>query len=71
MPVPQVGDIMIRDAGEDTFLLTDGVTGRLLAGPFRGYMVAIGWAWMRGARVVWQQNMDKYGRPLGDPFKLP
>ena len=70
MPVPQVGDILIRDTG-DMFMLTDRVTGKHIAGPFKGYLLAAAAARIRGARAIWRQNVDERGRPLGDPFKLP
>ena len=70
MSVPQVGDILIRPRA-DTFLLEDAVTGEHVAGPLRGFMLAVGAARMRGARTIWQQNVDAWGQPFGDPFELP
>ena len=70
MPVPQAGDILIRNTG-DMFLLTDIVTGKHIAGPFRGYLLAAAAARIRGARGIWRQNVDERGHPLGDPFKMP
>jgi hypothetical protein len=71
MPSPQVGDILIRNTANDMFLLTDVVTGKHLAGPLKGYMLAVDAARMRGARAIWQQNVDARGRALGELFKLP
>jgi hypothetical protein len=71
MPVPQVGDILIRNTASDMFLLTDVVTGKHIAGPFKGFMLAAAAARIRGGRAIWQQNVDERGRPLGEPFKLP
>jgi len=70
MPVPKVGDILIRNTG-DMFLLTDVVTGKHIAGPFKGYLLAAAAARIRGARGIWRQNVDEGGRPLGEPFRLP
>ena len=71
MSVPQIGDILIRNLGTDRFVLVDAVTGKHLAGPVKGFAVAVTIAQQRGARAIWQQNTDERGRPLGDPFKLP
>ena len=71
MPVPHVGDILIRNSAGDMFLLTDVVTGKHIAGPFKGYLLAAAAARIRGTRAIWRQNVDERGRPLGDPFKLP
>ena len=57
-PVPQVGDILIRNSSADMFLLTDVVTGKHIAGPFKGCMLAAAAARIRGARAIWQQNVD-------------
>jgi hypothetical protein len=70
MPGPRVGDILIRNTG-DMFQLTDVVTGKHIAGPFKGCMLAAAAARIRGARAIWRQHVDERGRPLGDPFKLP
>jgi hypothetical protein len=69
MPVPQVGDILIRNTG-DMFLLTDAITGKHIAGPFRGYLLAAAAARIRGTGGIWRQKVDERGRRLGHPFKL-
>ena len=72
MAVPRVGDILIRNTG-DMFLLTDVVTGKHIAGPFKGYLLAAAAARIRrrARRRIWRQKVDECGRPLGDPFRLP
>ena len=71
MPVPQVGDILIRASAADTFVLLDVVTGKHLVGPLKGFPAALNAARLRGARAIWQQDVDASGRPRGDLLKLP
>jgi hypothetical protein len=71
MPIPQVGDILIRHIATDIFELVDVVTGKHLSGPFTSHAAALDAARLRGARAIWLQNIDDRFRPLGDPFRLP
>ena len=70
MPVPQVGDILIRASAADTYLLLDVVTGRHLDGPLNGFPVALNAARLRGARAIWQQEIDVSGRPRGELLRV-
>lgn len=71
MPVPQVGDVLIRGLRQSRFELVDVVTLKHLAGPFDSFAGAVDAARTRNARAIWQQNVDDRGRALGDPFRLP
>ena len=71
MPIPQIGDLLVRMSGAGRFELVDVVTLTLVAGPFDGFAGAMTAARERGVRAIWQQNVDDRGRPLGDPFRLP
>jgi hypothetical protein len=75
MPIPQPGEILIRSliqhAPDGGFELVDAVSLRHLDGPFQTLGGAVAAARARRPRAIWQQNADKRGRPLGDPFRLP
>jgi len=66
---PQVGDILIRGQNQ-RFTLLDVVTTKFLSGPFDGFAAAAAAARARNARMIWQQNVDERGRPLGNLFPL-
>ena len=67
---PQVGDILIRGLKNQRFTLLDVVTSKFLSGPFDGFPAAAAAARARNARMIWQQNVEERGRPLGKLFPL-
>ena len=67
---PQVGDILIRGLKNQRFTLLDAVTSKFLSGPFDGLPAASAAARALKARIIWQQNVDDRGRPLGSLFPL-
>jgi hypothetical protein len=67
---PQVGDILIRGLNNQRFTLLDVVTSKFLSGPFDGFPAAAAAARALNARMIWQQNVDERGRPLGNLFPL-
>ena len=69
--LPQAGDILIHGLKKQRFTLLDVVTTKYLSGPFDGFPAAAAAARARNARMIWQQNVDDQGHPLGDPFVLP
>jgi hypothetical protein len=71
MPIPQPGDVLIRNVTAGRYELVDAVSLRLIDGPFGGFPAAVAAARLRNARAIWQQNVDSRGRPLGDPIRWP
>jgi hypothetical protein len=71
VPIPRVGDLLIRSFAADRFDLVDVVTLQHVDGPFVALPAAIASARQRNVRAIWQQSLDSRGRPLGDPFRLP
>ena len=67
---PQVGDILIRGLKNERFTLLDVVTTKFLSGPFDTFPAAAAAARALNARMIWQQNVDERGRPLGNLFPL-
>jgi hypothetical protein len=68
---PQAGDVLIRGLKKkQRFTLLDVVTTKFLSGPYDGFPAAAAAARARNARMIWQQNVDERGRPLGNLFPL-
>jgi len=67
---PQAGDVLIRGLKNQRFTLLDVVTTKFLSGPYDGFPAAAAAARALSARMIWQQNVDERGRPLGDLFPL-
>jgi hypothetical protein len=58
------------DLKNQRFTLLDVVTTKFLSGPFDGFPAAAAAARALNARMIWQQNVDERGRPLGNLFPL-
>jgi hypothetical protein len=67
---PERGDLIIRNRLTETFDVVDAETGRLIAGPFASFAIAIDAAKDRRPGRVWQQSFDQRGRALGDPVRV-
>lgn len=72
MPVPQPGDVIIRDvvARQGEYIVTDAFTAETLRGPFNSIAEATSAAIESTTGRVWRENRDHRGRPMGPPFPL-
>ena len=66
---PKAGDFILRQSGNYGFELFEAATERLIADKIASIPAAIEIARRLGGDI-WQQMVDKRGRPLGDPFRL-
>ena len=67
---PCAGDLILRWLGAGMFEVVEAATARPLSGPV-SLSRAVELAKSSGATVVWQQNLDERGRPLGPPYRIP
>lgn len=67
---PGAGDVLLRWLGAGMFEILDAKTSRHLDGPV-SLPRAIEVAKASGAAVIWQQNVDERGRPMGSPYRIP
>jgi hypothetical protein len=67
---PEAGDVILRWLGAGMFEILDAQTERHLSGPV-SLGRALELAKSSGAAVIWQQNVDERGRPLGSPYRIP
>ena len=69
MYAPKPGDRLLRGSQETVFVVIDAVTSQFLSGalPFAD---AMDFARQRAADGIWQQQLDKRGRPFGQPFRI-
>ena len=70
MQGPTAGDVILRGSMEDGFELIDAMSERSLVRRLGSIAEAVEVARERGAPQIWQQIVDKRGRPMGDPFRL-
>ena len=67
---PATGDVILRWLGGGAFDVVEAETCRHLTGPV-SLSRAIALAKASGAAVIWQQNLDERGRPVGTPYRIP
>ena len=70
MQGPVAGDVILRGSIEDGFELVDAVSERSLVRNLLSIAAAVEAARVRGAPQIWQQIVDRRGRPMGEPFRL-
>jgi hypothetical protein len=68
---PEAGDLLLRGSFQRGFELLDAVTKQPIIDGMLSITRAIAVARARGARALWQMNIDQRGRPFGEPFRLP
>ena len=71
MSGPKLGDVLIRRQ-ESAYVIVDAVTGKTLATTGSSLReAALTAVRLSNGASVWQENVDKRGRPLGPPILLP
>ena len=69
MPIPEPGDVLIRDTVFG-YIVVDAVGLRELSGPYRLITGAFVAARESSTGHIWRESVDRRGRPLGHPFVL-
>jgi len=65
-------DVLIRHLNSMEYVLADAWTREVLAGPFDNFPSALHAARrLATGNGVWLEDVDKGGRPLGDPVRIP
>ena len=70
MFTPTRGDVILRASIDGAFTVVDATSLARLAGPLP-LQAALIYATDRGAPHIFQQAVDKRGRPMGDALLLP
>ena len=63
------GDVILRALIDGAFHVLDASSLARVAGPL-SLMAALAYAKERGAPHIFQQAVDKRGRPMGDPARF-
>lgn len=76
MPVPRLGDVIVRSqagSADAVFVVVEPATDRFLSGPFTSLLEAVNAAKRRLAPHgrVWHDEIDQRGRSLRPPILLP
>ena len=71
MTTPKAGDVIVAGSDASGFLVFDAATNAPVGPRVKTLSEAVNIARERGAHGVWQQNLDKRGRPMGPPWRLP